>query len=459
MFLYQKFNYNYSKLKPGDSIDIILNKIKEEKPEWVCFDTETDGLNIITSKPFLVSICFNKNVYTLAYSLNRMEKFTREMGELGIPLFAHNAKYDYHMVENGGVHYISSKLKIYDSITVARLTEFADDRESMSLENLGQKYVADDAKFAGKVIKGIVNKINKSRRVKLREGLMTTFPEENFGKLDKNGKLRGTGKLTKTIDDYFKYRARFVNDDNPIYQYIDEHFTPATYEDVYKEEPELMESYAADDVVILNEYLKKALPVLDKVNGREVLERESKLIPVIARMENVGLKVDVPYVLEARKNMVAYRDLLYWELEFYTNKEFTVGQHDFIKKLLKDRYGVVTEKSDEKALKYIIEKSPNEECVNVCKNILELRTLDKWISTYVDGKLNALIFHPEDCTLRIHTDMNNNGTVSGRVSCDMQQQPKNALLDRDGNELFHPRRMFICPEGYTMAFIDKRLSM
>ena len=450
MFLYQKFKYKYTK----DNIDTLINDINTEKPQYICFDTETDGLNIITSKPFLVSVCFNKNVYTFPYNSEHFNKLIEVIEQNNIPLFAHNAKYDYHMVLNGGSP-IPDNVKIYDSITVARLTEFADERESMSLENLGQKYVADDAKFAGKVIKDIVNKINKARREELRKGLIITFPEEKFGTESKNGVIRGTGKLTEVIDDYFKYRTRFVNDDNKVYQYIDEHFIPANYKDVYEQEPDLMTSYAADDVVILNEYLKKALPVLEKVAGTEVLERESKLIPVIARMENVGLEVDVDYVINARKDLVAYRDLLYWELNFYTGEDFTVGQHDYIKDLLKRKYGVVSEKADEKALKYIIEKSPNEECIKVCKDILELRTLDKWISTYVDGKLNSMIWNEESKTWRIHTDMNNNGAVSGRVSCDMQQQPKNALLDRDGNELFHPRRMFICPKGYTMAFIDE----
>jgi DNA polymerase-1 len=37
----------------------------------------------------------------------------------------------------------------------------------------------------------------------------------------------------------------------------------------------------------------------------------------------------------------------------------------------------------------------------------------------------------------------------------MQQQPKEALFDRDGNELFHPRRMFICDDGFCLAFCDE----
>ena len=167
-------------------------------------------------------------------------------------------------------------------------------------------------------------------------------------------------------------------------------------------------------------------------------------------MENTGFKVDIDYVLESRKKIVDYRNLLYSELMIYTGKEFTVGQHDFIKKLFLNKYKVKTEKADEKALKYIKENTNDEILKCVCSNILELRTLDKWLSTYVDGKLNSII------NGRIYTDINNNGAVSGRVSCDMQQQPKEGLNDRDGNELFHPRRMFVCDNGCKLFLIDRQ---
>ena len=137
------------------------------------------------------------------------------------------------------------------------------------------------------------------------------------------------------------------------------------------------------------------------------------------------------------------------ELNLYTGLDFTVGQHEYIKKFLKIKYGVTTDKADEKALKYIRDNCPNDEVKDICNNILELRTLDKWISTYVDGKLNSII------NGRIYTDINNNGAVSGRVSCDMQQQPKEGLYDRDGNELFHPRRMFVVDDDYVFAFCDR----
>lgn len=468
MFLYQKLKYDYKhiditdKQKAVDELKEFLMTAHKEKPEFICYDTETDGLNIIKSKPFLMSIGFNKHIRTFDYdseivnalwkmymlpnkeSLKNIQEYDNFIG-----LFAHNAKYDYHMVDNGGST-IPDDIRIFDSITIARLTEYVDEKASMSLETLGSKYVDDTSKFAGKVIKDLIKKINLERRKKLREDIMNQFPNDGFSVVTKSGKLKSTGKLTKLIEEYDKTRTHFVNDDNEYFKFIDEHYTPANYKDAYEKEPELMRSYAADDVVIMLEYMRKAIPTLKNVDkDLTVLKREGELIRAVATMEKVGLKVDVDYVLKCRKEMCSYRELLYMELNMYTGLDFTVGQHEFIKKFLKDKYHIKTDKADEKALKYIRDNTDNEEVKDICNNILELRTLDKWISTYVDGKLNSILDG------RIYTDINNSGAVSGRVSCDMQQQPKEALFDRDGNELFHPRRMFVCDEDYYLAFCDE----
>lgn len=466
MFLYQKLKYNYKHLDINcyeETINMLTNFIKtaeELKPDYLYYDTETDGLHIITSKPFLVSIGFKKDnvgfVYTFDYDAKIMNKFwemvensTLKNNSNFIGIGAHNAKYDYHMMENGGSA-IPEGIELFDSITVARLTEYVDEHASMSLETLGSKYVSDDAKFAGKIIKDILKKINSERRKKLREDIMNEFPEDGFVTITKSGKKKATGKLSKLIEEYDKTRTQFLNDDNIYFKFIDEHYKSANYKDAYEKEPDLVRSYAADDIVIGLEYLEKAMPTLVKVDkDLTVLKREGKLIRAVAWMEDTGLKVDVNYVLECRKNMIAYRDLLYFELQMYTGVDFTVGQHETIKKLLLVKYNIKTDKADEKALKYIREHTTNDEVKDVCTNIMELRTLDKWISTYVDGKLNAVV------NGRIYTDINNSGAVSGRVSCDMQQQPKEALFDRDGKELFHPRRMFVCDDGFCLAFCDE----
>ena len=117
------------------------------------------------------------------------------------------------MMENGGSP-IPEDIDLFDSITVARLTEYVDEHASMSLEALGGKYVSDDAKFAGKIIKDMVKKINLERRKKLREDIMDAFPEDGFFTITKSGKRKATSKLSDLIKDYDKIRTQFLNDDN-----------------------------------------------------------------------------------------------------------------------------------------------------------------------------------------------------------------------------------------------------
>ena len=452
MYLHQKMKYNYKHL---DNDAQVLASLNTGYPiNYIGFDTETTGLNIITDKPFLLSYGWstpdgNNCVYTVDYTDKVGNVLINYAREHKIPLFAHNAKYDYHMFQNGGSP-IPDDTVIYDSITVARLTENADERISMSLESLGTRYVDDEAKFAGHIIKDIIHKIDKENRDKLKTLIAEEFPNDGFCTRTKEGKIKSTGKFTALMDDYEKNRTHWVNDDNPYFQFIDKNFKRANYKDVYDREPSLMRNYAADDIVIMLEYLKKALVVLKEVDKDfRVLKREGELIKAVAFMENTGFKVDINYILECRKNVVAYRELLYLELYIYTGEKFSVGQHNTIKKLFLSKFGIKMEKADEKALKYIINNVENEVVISICKNILELRTLDKWLSTYIDGKLNDVV------NGRIYTDINNSGAVSGRVSCDMQQQPKEGLYDRDGNELFHPRRAFICDDGYKLFFIDE----
>ena len=110
-----------------------------------------------------------------------------------------------------------------------------------------------------------------------------------------------------------------------------------------------------------------------------------------------------------------------------------------------DKYNVSLMTCDKKSLKTVPKDSAG---YDMARLIITLRTVDKWLSTYIDGKLNAIV------NGRIYTDINNSGAVSGRVSCDMQQQPKEPLLDQDGKELFHPRRIFIPDDDYMFVFED-----
>lgn len=425
MFLHQKFRYSVVK-----TLQECEQLLRDKQPDTIVYDTETTGLNFMVDKPFLIGIEFNKHIYItepedeffkMLYSLPF--KFT---------LIAHNAKYDYHMLANLGYE-IPEHIQLQDTMALARLTQYADDRESISLEALGAKYVDLESKFAGKVIRNHINELNKQKLKVLKDKM-------------KQEKL--PDKLMEIIEAY-RNKVQFVEHPwDDWFSYISNHYQEPTYYDSYVDNPNLMINYLMDDLVITREFYKKALPVLDKTGKNiDIFTQENELIRIVGNMERTGLRVDIDYLLKSRERVLNYKSLKYDSLKQMTGIEFSVGQHKMIKDLFEMKFGVKLDKTDIKALE-VLSKHSNPEVVKIASTILELRSIDKWLSTYIEGKLNKVI------NGRIHTSINNSGTITGRVSSDLQQEPKEPLLDSDGNELFHPRRVIINDEGTKTYYFD-----
>jgi DNA polymerase-1 len=425
MFLHQKFSYRTIK-----HLEEVHQLLRDEQPDTIVYDTETTGLNFMVDRPFLIGIEFNKYIYITEPT----DEFFEMLYNLPFDysLVAHNAKYDYHMLANLG-RMIPEHIKLEDTLTLARLTQYADDRESIGLEALGAKYVDEDSKFAGKVIKNHINELNKQRLKEVKAKL-------------KAQKL--PAKLMEIIDAY-RNRVQFIEHPwDEWFSFIDENYKQPTYEDSYIENPNLMISYLKDDLVITREFYNIALPVVRKTGKNiDIYRQENDLIRIVAEMERTGLRVDINYLLESRERVLNHKLVNYDLLKQLTGIEFSVGQHKVIKDLFRDKFGLQLEKTDIKALE-VLTKSKDAEVSEIAKLILELRTIDKWLSTYIEGKLNKVI------NGRIHTSINNAGTITGRVSSDLQQEPKEPLVDRDGNELFHPRRLVINDEGYKTYYFD-----
>lgn len=458
MFLYQKMNYEVTVLSSNSNLDEIAEKFSKSKPDYMVFDTETTGLNFIKDKPFLIGFGFDKQIYIFEPNI-MSTKLMYDLASKTKYFFAHNAKYDYDMMQNLGDK-IPENVPLADSMTVARLTEYADSDDGIGLEVLGQKYVDETSKFAGKVIRQKVNEIRKERMNLVKKFLKNVFTEKNsksriesvtatYSNLLRVGFDTGFYKKFLKMD-FERKMGELENLDVVEYlmDEIDKVYQEPTYEDVYKREPELMISYLADDLVIMLEYLNKAYPVLAKVDpdGR-VMQQEMQLIPVVSRMQRVGLRADIDYLLESRIKVDKYRQVLYRHLRRLTGMSFTSGQHQVIKDYFLNKHGIYLPSADVKQLTNLT-KSTSKHVRKVAETIVELRTLDKWLSTYIEGMLGRIQ------NGRIYTSINNAGTVTGRVSSDMQQQPKEPLSTRGGRELFHPRKVFITDPNTKIYYFD-----
>lgn len=435
MFLHQKFNYEADIItNDADFENLVMSPFKKEEPKIMMFDTETSGLNFMRDTPFLMTFGWGKHVF----AIDLLKENSRDLvSQLYLVMarckwvFAHNMKYDYHMMFNYGMP-IPDYVNIADSQTIARMTNFSDEVLNKSLETMGVLYVDRTSKFAKDVIKNKISALNKVRKAEVKKWFIETYPKLRF----------------PMYWELFEKRIPFVTTEfDEVLNGIGDRYKPANYQDVYNHHPNLMINYAYDDIVIMIEWIAKAIPVLKTVDPTlTVFRRESELIVPTAEQERVGLGVDVPYLLKSRMLIVAYRDDLYNDLYTILGRQITVGQHKEITSILANKYNVIVKSVDRKTLVSLLGKNP--ELDKLIKAINKLRTIDKWLSTYVDGLLKKVLDN------RVYTSIDLSGTVSGRVSSDMQQQPKKSLDDVDGNEIYHPRRAIINDEGYKLFFFD-----
>ena len=196
--------------------------------------------------------------------------------------------------------------------------------------------------------------------------------------------------------------------------------------------------YAQLDIVYTLEIYNKLAPVVVARGNTEGIKIENKLIPALIAMESCGFEVDKEYLLTAKANVKAYireqREKLYAE----AGTKFAIGQHEFVKNLLNNKYGLDVQSTGSEELDRIysdlLREDPNNPAVNFIKLLQELRTLEKWYAVYILRFIKNL----QDCD-RLYTQINQVGAVSGRVTCDFQQFPKEPIVKEDGTELFHPR--------------------
>jgi DNA polymerase-1 len=225
-----------------------------------------------------------------------------------------------------------------------------------------------------------------------------------------------------------------------------------TYKDIDKN---LMHKYGACDVILVLELTKKLLPIVSAKNQINILKREQRLIMPLVRMERTGYTVDKKYLIKCKQALIFEINNIKEINEKLCGENISPNQHQAIKDMLKNKFGYELASTDKNQMSILIatdDKMPDvvKEYLN---NVIYLRTLYKWMSTYVNSMLNKLNATKDT---KVYTQYNPNGAISGRFTSNFQQFPKNPIMSHLGDfELFHPRKMFITdPEYPEMAFID-----
>lgn len=385
------------------------------------FDTETTGLHIILDKAFCLTFAMvnmkerlgKAYVVDLRYRNRAFMECLENILLSAKKLVAWNTKFDLHMTYNVGMERLIKHPGLTDAMIYARLANAAlpskNGGVNLKLKPYSAKYLDSDAQYyekkvaeAKKELAMKRNKILKSMGVKIGE--LNEFLKDKINTVD---------DLPKEIRDIL----------------LDTSYNPDNYANIPWH---ILKQYAAFDSIFAVENYIRDSEIVEKREQTRIAEREEQLIPILWNMERPGFKLNILYLKQARQTMKEYIKERRQELVDLVGQPLKVGQHDLIKDIFFNKFGIILEKSDEDALSEINNGKPGE----IASLIIELRTLEKWFSTYI-------VKWDEDSSRidRIYTNFKQVGAVSGRFSCDFQQFPKEPIYKKDGTLLFSPRRI------------------
>lgn len=440
-------------IKTKSDMHDLLRLYQKHPPLVAAFDTESTGLSIIEDMPFLFQFgWYNQDtdiVYVGIIDLEETEdakeciKLWHTRAKCAPIYLAHNIKFDLHMLTNLGTPYTYNNIS--DSIFYIR---FANDNipvdkggVPLGLKDYCAKYIDPTAKLHDNQIQLERSAIAKKLNNQLKVALGWTLKEvDEFFKDATN-----ISEDFPTVQDYLVYtnwvkslpkeiktvnlRGRLTRDDIP-------------YTMVNKE---TMLKYAALDIWwVIKIYLQTA-PVI-KARGTEVgLKIENDCIEVMFDIERQGFTIDRDYVTKSFYRMRSYIRQRRQDLKDYTQMDITANQHKVLLKYFQDN-GLNLDSTGAEVLNRVHKDYPNHPVQKVIDVILELRTLEKWFSTYL------MRFLDKD---KVYTQINQVGAASLRISSDFQQFPSEGIYTTEGEELFNPRRAVKVPKGIdNIVYLD-----
>lgn len=425
------------------------------KISYFAFDTETDtkidmskadgdNIDIMHDKPFLLQFGYGNKIivcdfrYGDEYTKASLECFD-EYCSKAVLAFGHNIKFDISMLCNVG--YVWHTSNLCDTMTVARLAlESKTEREGgypMALKPLASRLLGSQYSTAAKEID-----------MALRE--LWTQKLKNLATL-----LKPYGITRRKINDVLKDPTGTLDAFSETVQQIWYNWSLSSRVSYADIEQNLIHRYGAADVIMTLELAKLLLPVVKDKNQIPILKREMNLIMPLVRMERAGYTVDKNYLIRCKQALIFEITSIKEENFKILGMRLAPSQHQAIKDALYEKFGYTLTSTDKNAMHILIQNDANmpEEVKKYLSNVIYLRTLEKWISTYISPMLYKLNTTGDT---KVYTMYNPNGAVSGRFTSNFQQFPKNPIYSRLGDfELFHPRRMFIVDKDYPeLAYID-----
>ena len=175
---------------------------------------------------------------------------------------------------------------------------------------------------------------------------------------------------------------------------------------------------------------------------------ENKLVPVLASMENFGIKIDKKYFENYKKELQENIEKLEKEIYSISGEAFNIGSPKQLAEILFEKMEIEPVKktktgysTDVEVLEVLALRG-----IEIAEKLLEYRGFTKLLSTYVEP-LPKLA----DKDDRIHTTFNQNGTSTGRLS---SANPNIQNIPVRTDEGIKIRKGFISQDGWSLVSFD-----
>ena len=224
---------------------------------------------------------------------------------------------------------------------------------------------------------------------------------------------------------------------------------PITMADV---DVEKLKEYAAEDADVTWQLAEIFRPQLEPKGQSDVFyDIESPLLPVLVRMENHGVAIDVQALREFGVQLEKQADALQQKIHGYVETPFNIGSPKQLGEVLFDRLKLSEKpkktatgqyQTNEQVLQSLMGTHP------IIEDILNYREVTKLKSTYVDALPEAV----SPITGRVHTTLHQLMTSTGRIASNNPNLQNIPVRSDQGKEI---RKAFIAGEpGWVLMSAD-----